>query len=177
MGNEQGFTAAVLFFGFVFSSSLVSSLTTAMTRLQMITRKQSQQMSQLRRYLVNKNINRALSVRIQRNAQHILLEQKRNMPESTVELLKVLSEPLRVEIHFALYSETFMNHPFFCCFNEMNAAGVRSVCHTCVTEQSLSVGDILFAELEVPTVPRMFFLKTGQTQYEQGLNRVAAIQN
>jgi len=164
---ERCFSLATLFFGFIISSSLVSSLTTAMTRLQMLSNQQSAQMSQLRRFLSNKGISRALAWRVQRNAQHILYEQKQNMPEHTVTLFKLISEPLKAEIHLEVYSEVLMAHQFFCCFRDISPAGIRKVCHTCVSVVSLSVGDVLFSEFEVPTQPRMFFMQSGLTKYQQ----------
>jgi len=89
------------------------------------------------------------------------------MPEHTVSLFKLISEPLKAEIHLEVYSEVLMAHPLFCCFRDINLAGIRKVCHTCVSVVSLSVGDVLFSELEVPTQPRMFFMKSGVTKYQQ----------
>merc|ERR1712129_618356 len=155
------------------SSSLISSLTTAMTRLQMLSNQQSAQMSQLRRFLSNKGISRALAWRVQRNAQHILSEQKQNMPEHTVTLFNLISEPLKAEIHLEVYSAVLMAHPLFCCFRDVNPAGIRKVCHTCVSVVSLSVGDVLFSEFEVPTQPRMFFMSSGLTKYQQEASKDA----
>ena len=45
----------------------------------------------LRRYLADKAISSSLAVRVQRNAQHVLVEQKRNAAESSVELLSLIS--------------------------------------------------------------------------------------
>jgi hypothetical protein len=89
------------------------------------------------------------------------------MAEHTVTLFKLISEPLRSEIHLEIYSAVLMAHPFFCCYRDANLAGIRKVCHTCVSIVSLSVGDVLFSELEVPTQPRMFFMKSGLTKYRQ----------
>lgn len=165
--QEQCFAVAILFFGFMFSSVIVGSLTTAMTRLQLLSSQQAAQQAQLRRYLVNKGISRPLAVRVQRNAQHAMLEQKRTMPESSIDLLQIISEPLKVEIHFEVYSRLLLEHPFFYCFNEINPTGIRKVCNQCVYPQSLSVGDVLFSDLEAPTNPRMFFIEKGTTQYKQ----------
>jgi len=89
------------------------------------------------------------------------------MPEHTVTLFELISDPLKAEIHLEIYSEVLMAHPFFCCFRDINPAGIRKVCHTCVTVVSLSVGDVLFSDGEVPIQPRMFFMKSGLTKYQQ----------
>lgn len=164
---ERGFAVAVLFFGFMFSSFLLGSLTTAMTRLQIISSKQSGEMAQLRRYLLNKNISRPLVVRVQRNAQHALAEQKRDMPENSVCLLALISDPLMTEIHFEIFGGNLTGHPFFSSLEEANPAGMRKICHTCIVPLSLSCGDVLFADHEAPTHPRMYFVQKGDVEYKQ----------
>jgi len=164
---ERLYTVAVLFFAFMFSASLVSSITTAMTRLEILKRQNNSQLMQLRRYLADSAISGKLSVRVQRNAQHVLLEQKRNMPESSVELLKHISEPLLVELHFEVRSTLLVNHPFFECFDEINPAGIRKVCHTAVKQVTVSLGDVLFSDGEAPTHPAMYFLSGGTMRYKQ----------
>merc|ERR1719443_2562999 len=78
---ERLFIVLTLLFTFMASTAFVSSFTTSMTRIQLVASKQSSQLAALRRFLVDKNIPRGLSVRVTRNAQHALLEQKRNAPE------------------------------------------------------------------------------------------------
>lgn len=165
--HERSFSVLSLFFAFMFSASLVSSITTAMTRLQIITSAQSSQLYQLRSFLTDRGISRKLSMRVQRNAQHVMLELKRKMPESSVELLKLISDPLMIEVHFEVHSEILMKHPFFWCFNEVNPAGIRKVCHTAVNWLSLTTGDILFSDLETPTAPTMYFVMMGSMEYKR----------
>mmetsp|Transcript_54408 Transcript_54408/g.165298 ORF Transcript_54408/g.165298 Transcript_54408/m.165298 type:complete len:889 (-) Transcript_54408:98-2764(-) len=164
---EKIFTVAVLFGGFMISSTLLGSLTTAMTRLQIISSKQSQEMSTLRKYLVMKNISRPLAVRIQRNAQHALKEQKLNMPESDVSLLKLISLPLMMEIHYETFFPTLSNHPYFRCLHDNDPAGIRKICHQCVGQQQLSAGDVLFAAHECPIKPALYFVLQGDVHYLQ----------
>lgn len=164
---ERFFAVTILFIDFIFSAALISNLTTAMTRFIMISSQHSAQLAQLRRYLVSSGISRPLALRVQRNAQHVMMERKQNVPEESVDLLKVISEPLRVEIHFEIFSSTLMTHPFFADFHEIDPPGIRKACHECVSLVSLSVGDVLFAEGETPTNPRLFFMKGGTTHYMQ----------
>ncbi|CAE8584380.1 unnamed protein product [Polarella glacialis] len=98
--SQRFFTVVVLIIAFVVGASFVGGLTTAMTRLQIIASQRSSQFAALNRYLSDCNISRLLSIRVQRNARHALKERKRNTPESKVELLQVISEPLRAEIHY-----------------------------------------------------------------------------
>uniref|UniRef100_A0A7S2MMA8 Ion transport domain-containing protein n=1 Tax=Zooxanthella nutricula TaxID=1333877 RepID=A0A7S2MMA8_9DINO len=166
---QRTFVVSVLTLSFVVSASFVGSLTTAMTRLQMIASQRSQQFAALNRYLSDCGISTRLCMRVQRNARHALRERMRNIPESKVELLHLISDPLRSEIHYEVYSPTLLRHPFFFLYNKINPAGVRQICHTTVSLMSLSRGDVLFSEFEVPAVPKMYFVSTGRLTYTQGL--------
>merc|ERR1712007_267723 len=90
----------------------------------------------------------------------------RNMSEASVELLKLVSEPLRVEIHFEVHSTTLFFHPFFDCYNEVNPMGLRQVCHTAVSPLSLSSGDVLFGTREKSQL-RMLFVIHGNLLYQR----------
>merc|ERR1712032_1246131 len=69
-------------------------------------------MNRLRKYLLDNAISYILTMRVQRSAQHALLEQQNYIPEGHVELLELVSEPLRIELHFELYSRILKCHPF-----------------------------------------------------------------
>lgn len=166
---ERVFTIVVLVFAFVVSAAFVGSLTTAMTQLQIIASKRSTQFAALNRYLSDYGISRELAARVQRNARHALKEQKRHTPESSVELMTLISDPLRSEIHYEVYSPILTAHPFFHLYNYVNPAGVRHICHTAVSPVSLSRGDVIFSEFEVPVAPRMFFVVSGRLVYVRSL--------
>eukprot|EP00931_Biecheleriopsis_adriatica_P110569 TRINITY_DN8485_c0_g2_i1.p1 TRINITY_DN8485_c0_g2~~TRINITY_DN8485_c0_g2_i1.p1 ORF type:complete len:1040 (+),score=206.77 TRINITY_DN8485_c0_g2_i1:125-3244(+) len=164
---ERLFVTSMLFLAFVVSAGYVGSITTSMTRLQIITSEQSTKLAILRRYLLDHNISRPLAVRVQRNAQFAMLEQKSHAPETSVELLQVISPPVLMELHFEIYSKVLFLHPFFDCYNDVNSTGIRKLCHLAVDMLSLHQGDILFSNLEVPDVPRMYFVTGGGFQYLQ----------
>merc|ERR1711862_892922 len=83
----------------------LSVLTSSMTRLYLERSKYAQQSAVLRRYLREKKISKGLALRLQRNAQHAVAGSYRTMPEDSVELIQYVSEPLRVELHFEMYSQ------------------------------------------------------------------------
>merc|ERR1712061_268533 len=64
---ERFFTTIVLVFAFVVTASFVGSLTTAMTRLQILASQRSAQFATLSRYLSDNGISRKLAMRVQRN--------------------------------------------------------------------------------------------------------------
>jgi len=167
--TERGFAVFVLLLSFCASVVFAAGITTSMTRLMMVAGRHTSQLSTLRRYLFDHNISISLSVRMQRNGQHHLLEQKRNVPEDNVELLKVISEPLKVELHYELYSPALKFHPFFENFNDMNTAGLGMICHNGVTTTHLAMGDVVFNDCEtaVEAEARMYFLVRGRLSYKQ----------
>lgn len=164
---ERTFAVMTLFPAFVISASVVSSITTSMTQLQILSAHSSRQLTQLHRYLQDHGISAHLATRVQRNAQHFIHEQKRNTPETSVELLKVLSQPLRVELAYEVHGPVLQWHPFFRLYNRMSPAGLRQVCHAAVQRLFLAKDDVLFHDGEMPAQPRMFFLLTGELQYKR----------
>eukprot|EP00931_Biecheleriopsis_adriatica_P049698 TRINITY_DN28753_c0_g1_i1.p1 TRINITY_DN28753_c0_g1~~TRINITY_DN28753_c0_g1_i1.p1 ORF type:complete len:995 (+),score=148.19 TRINITY_DN28753_c0_g1_i1:51-3035(+) len=166
---QRFFTVSVLLIAFVTNAFLVGTLTTQMTRLQIIASQRSSQFAALNRYLTDSNISRKLSIRVQRNARHAVTERKRNTPESKVELLSVISEPLKAEIHYEVHSPLLTRHPFFRMYNFINPVGVRHICHTTIHQVSLSRGDMLFAEFEVPSQAKMYFIVSGLLSYSRGV--------
>eukprot|EP00930_Biecheleria_cincta_P023039 TRINITY_DN16696_c0_g2_i3.p1 TRINITY_DN16696_c0_g2~~TRINITY_DN16696_c0_g2_i3.p1 ORF type:complete len:963 (+),score=210.73 TRINITY_DN16696_c0_g2_i3:32-2920(+) len=164
--TEKVVTVLVLFSAIIGSAAFVSSLTTAMTRLQIITSEQASQMSTLRRYLADRNISHKLAKRVQQNAQHAIEENKRNMSEHNVELLRLISQPIMMELHFEIYSPILLEHPFFELYNEVNPGGIRKVSHSGVSFFMSSPGDVLFVDMEVPQNCRMFFVVNGSLSYQ-----------
>jgi len=145
---ERIYATCVLFLAFVVSASYVGSITTSMTRLQIIASEQSSKLAALRRFLLDHNISRPLAVRVQRNAQHAMTEEKSKALESSVDLLKIISQPVLVEVHFEIHSRVLFNHPFMLAYSEVNPAGMRRVCHSAISMLSVHGKDVLFSDLE-----------------------------
>jgi hypothetical protein len=169
--TERGIAITLLLFAYLASVVFSASITTSMTRLMMAAGKQAALMSTLRRYLVDHNISPSLTVRMQRNAEHSLLEQRRNIPESSVELLRMISEPLLVELHYELRTPLISVHPFFDRFKEINSAGVGVMCHQATSVVHLSPGDVVFRDCETMTDldARMYWCMQGRLKYTQTL--------
>merc|ERR1719433_34259 len=124
-----------------------------MTRLAMVTGKQSSQLVALRSHLFDLRAPPALVVRMQRNAQRALEERKNCAPE----LLEMISEPLRKELHFEVFAPVLFTHPFFAFYRDVNPAGVRRLCHSAVQQLHFMRGDVIFGDYETPPCPSMLF--------------------
>merc|ERR1711879_955804 len=109
-----------------------------MTRLQILAGSQGMQFALLRQFLHYNEISTDLSMRVLACAQHFVREKQRNRSESDIELLAVLSEPLRSEIHHEFYGPVLGKHPFFHHYHQSNRAAVQKLCHTAVSVISIN---------------------------------------
>jgi len=165
--GERTFAISVTFIAFALASFVVSTLTSTMTRLQIVASKQSMQFTMLRRYLEEKGVSSDLKMRIVRTAQHRVKEQERFTAEEDVNLLNHLSDPLKVQLHFELRSKTLSWHPFLRHFCHGHPEIMGKVCHHSVTFKSVSSGDIVFTQGEQPDSGRMLFVEDGAFVYRR----------
>lgn len=163
---ERIFNVVAFLLAFMVSAVCISALTSSMTRLHILASRNSFQLNVLRRYLVQNHISEKLIMRVHRNAVHALSEHQRLMSEEAVELLHLVSEPLRVELHFEMYCPVFEVHPFFEAYAEHYPHVMQKVCHTAITTLLVSAGDIIFNEGEIPVHPMMYIICSGVYNYE-----------
>mmetsp|Transcript_28758 Transcript_28758/g.52549 ORF Transcript_28758/g.52549 Transcript_28758/m.52549 type:complete len:315 (-) Transcript_28758:232-1176(-) len=147
------------------ASVFVSSLTSSMTQLKQMSSHQAQQLSILRRYLRQHRISSRLGLRVQRSAVSALQERQRFMPEDAVQLLKLVSEPLYVEIHSQIYTPLLSVHPFFKAYIQHVPQVMRKVCHSATSFMMVSSGDVIFSAGESPPHPKMYFVVHGSLTY------------
>merc|ERR1719359_1853039 len=138
--GEHIYAVVVFVSAFWSGAVFVSILTSSMTQWYIIGSQQAQQLTVLRRYLSQNGISKKLALRVQRNAKHSLAEEQKHMPENAVMLIKHVSEPLRVELHFEMYSPMLLVHPFFIRYMEECPHVVRKVCHTAMEMHQVSIG-------------------------------------
>jgi hypothetical protein len=165
--SERLFAVLAFLLAFMMCAICVSALTSSMTRLHILSSRQSRQLSMLRRYLIQNGISDKLTIRVQRNALHAIAEQQRLMNEKHVELLQAISEPLRVELHFEMYSPVLAVHPFFEALTEECPPVIQKTCHIAMSTLLVSNGDILFNAGEIPETPKMYILCNGLYDYTQ----------
>jgi len=164
---ERLFAVLSLIFGFFVSACVVSSITSSMTRLQIVFARQSTQISMLNRYLVDNGISTKVAMRVKNNAMYALKQESKNINEVNIELLMLVSDPLRVELHYEIHLPVLGWHPFFRHYNDVNSAAMRRTCHEALSHLHLSGGDTLFSADELPQVPSMYFCLHGKLQYSQ----------
>jgi hypothetical protein len=155
--RERAFAIVTLVFAMVTFSSFVSSITNAMTQLRNMNTEYAKQLLKFQRYIRYHNVSKRLAVRLRRHLEFRLLRTDRHLDEKDVELIALLSEPLRMALHLEVHSGVLENRPFFAFYNEENPMALRKVCPTCIDEFSLSLGDLLFRHGDCSD--RMFFAK------------------
>lgn len=173
---ERLYAAITLLFAFLASSAVVSSITTSMTRLSIATAHDANKISSLKRYLSDNCISARVALRIQRNAVHALEERRRYTPEKDIELLPLVSEPLRVELRFEIYMPVLKAHKFWEKYCDLAPNLLRQVCHQAIERMQLSKGDVLFSAGEVPKVPQMYFLHAGKLRYDRTAEQSHTVQ-
>merc|ERR1719512_544708 len=85
--------------------------------------------------------------------------------EDVVQITKLVTEPLRVELHFEIYSPSLATHPFFSQFMSTCPYVTKRICHSAMSTMLVGTGDIIFHAGEIPTKPRMYIISTDVLKY------------
>eukprot|EP00931_Biecheleriopsis_adriatica_P049681 TRINITY_DN28742_c0_g1_i1.p1 TRINITY_DN28742_c0_g1~~TRINITY_DN28742_c0_g1_i1.p1 ORF type:complete len:846 (-),score=139.37 TRINITY_DN28742_c0_g1_i1:52-2589(-) len=167
---ERLFAVSALLISFLVATAFVSSVTSSITRLHILTGQQGAHQRILRKYLQCQGISAPLAARVQQNAKNAVAEQQRNIPEMDVELLKLVSEPLRIHLHLEMHSPLLQAHPLFEFVQQNVPTLMRQICHSAVSAVTVSKADVIFERGELPREPKMIFLRKGTLRYT--LNRL-----
>lgn len=162
---ERAFSVATLAFTFVSCAAFVSNLTAFMTQLHILDEGREKQFRNLQNYLRCHQITPNLASRVITCARYEMGKKQRAIAEAQIELLSEISEPLLKEIHYEVYASHLTSHPFFKRYHLINPMAMQKICHSAVTVERLSYGDLLFIECEEPQKPRMFFVMAGTLAY------------
>lgn len=160
---ERVFVICVFILAFLLAAAFTSILTSSITRLHILTSGQSALLSMLRKFLAQNAISNALAMRVQRNAQ--LGVNSRHIPEYSVELLRLVSTPLKVELHYELFLPILQQHPFFAKYNAEYPHIVQQICHYACSNSQFAWGDTVFSVGETPLHPKMYFIRSGTLEY------------
>jgi len=162
--QERIFSVITLVFSLMVFSSFLSNITASMTQLRQITNVFDHNISTLRRYLKSKDIPHALFMRIMKYVEHQLLSKKQQIQESDVELMHIISLPMRQELMLHIYQPFLLKHPFFKTYGKEDRHAMQRICNSVISVVPLSTGDLLFAQKS--SHDQMFFLSIGRLHYE-----------
>merc|ERR1740121_1307869 len=84
-------------------------------------------------------------------------------PEEDVHFLDLVSEPLRIELHFEMYWLQLKKQPVFDTFLRSNPFFVRKICHLAMTTSYQSIGDTIFHHGEISD--HMIIINHGLMRY------------
>jgi len=163
---EHTYSAIIFVLCFWSGTVILSILTSHMTQLYLMGNQQTQQLNIMRRYLQQNGVSRSLTLRVQRNAQHTMRLRAKEMPEKSVGLEDLVSKPLRIELHFEMYSPKLLNHPWFELFGKECPHIVRMVCHGALSGHHISENDTVFHVGE--TASAMMICRKGSLTYQWG---------
>jgi len=155
-----GVAAGVL--SFVLMMVLFGTLTSGLTQRHIIDGSGQRQLATLKTYLLQNNMPKNLMKRLLRNAKHAI---SGDLNAETVQLLTVISEPLKIQMHFEMYSRILHHHPFFRDLLSAGNALVRRICHQAMAMLLLASGDAVFELDEEPHEPKMYVVAAGQLEY------------
>jgi len=133
--------------------------------LEIVSSRRSSMFAALDRFLSVNNISRELRLKVQRNARHSLGEEERNTLESKIDLLRLITEPLMMQLHMEMFFPSLSACPFLRCLKAENESTVKQLCHTAVTVDRVSKDDVIFSEGESPMNPRCLLVQTGELIY------------
>mmetsp|Transcript_134855 Transcript_134855/g.349460 ORF Transcript_134855/g.349460 Transcript_134855/m.349460 type:complete len:414 (+) Transcript_134855:359-1600(+) len=170
--HERAFAVTVLMFAMTVFSSFVSSITASMTQLRNMTAIFDKNLSILRRYLRAHQISSPLSIRILRYTEYKLTMRKQEIQECDVNLLRILSLPLRMDLVHETLAPVLVRHPFFDRLAFVCPPAMRELCNTAVKKQHYSLGDIIFESSDEGD--RMFFPTRGQLKYTSSKRRASS---
>eukprot|EP00929_Paragymnodinium_shiwhaense_P027581 TRINITY_DN16165_c0_g1_i1.p1 TRINITY_DN16165_c0_g1~~TRINITY_DN16165_c0_g1_i1.p1 ORF type:complete len:842 (+),score=201.85 TRINITY_DN16165_c0_g1_i1:70-2595(+) len=160
---ERVYAIIMWLFAFLVAKLIVSVLTSSLTQLYIISSNKSRHMANLRSFLKQNGVSSNLVLRIQRSAQHAISVE---FSPDAVELLHVISEPMRAEMNYEIYWPTFEKHCFFSACKQTQPQVVRRLCHSATSMLLLSEGDVVFDRWEAPAEPKFYMIVRGTLHYQ-----------
>lgn len=159
---ERLFAVTMWVFGFMSAAVISSILTSSLTQQYIIGGAGARKMSTLRKYLNQNRVPSNLAMRVCRSAKHAI---SGDLTPESVELLSVVSEPLKVEMHQSMYGQILAAHPFFQDYFVEGPQVMRRVCHMAMSMMQLAYRDVVFTRGEMPPEPKMYFCVSGVLEY------------
>lgn len=163
--SEHVFAVFAYLLAFWFGAALVSTLTSLITQLVIDGSDQNRQLGLLCRYLEQNKISKKLALRLTRNAKHVLTERRKMIHEDFVDIMQLVTEPLRMELRFEIYGPVVSAHPFFALYISACPYVTKRICHRAMSMMLVATGDLIFDAGEIPTNPRMYLVNNASLSY------------
>lgn len=161
--RERIANVIVVFFALVVFTSLVSSVTSAMTYLNDLSSEETGNKMKLRHWLSENGVSMNLVARVWAAVRTVKRKNRSRMPMKDVRLLAELPKNVMAEVQEEVFRPVFTGHPFFTRYLVRNRASMRRIFNCTVGETSVSLGEELFSEGD--PADRMFFVRSGTLYY------------
>lgn len=151
---------------------MLGTLTSGLTQRHIIDGSGQRQMAALKTYLRQNHIPKNLTKRLCRSAKHAI---SGDLTPDSVQLLAVISEPLKMQMHFEMYSRILLHQPFFKDLLTEGNQLVRRVCHQAMSILLLTHSDVVFEVDEEPSEPKMYLVASGSLDYTDSYGEVEKV--
>mmetsp|Transcript_33838 Transcript_33838/g.79089 ORF Transcript_33838/g.79089 Transcript_33838/m.79089 type:complete len:1025 (-) Transcript_33838:130-3204(-) len=167
---ERIFTVCVIVMSLILISSIVSSITSAVTQLRKLSFEKSKQQELVRSFIGQKSLSLELGNRIWTFLQKHYTSSvpKRALHEQDVAFFKLMPDSLRVSLHVEMFLPLLMQTTFFISLQHTDAYTLVRICHVAMTEKSLSMNQELFSYCELAL--GMYFTIAGTASYFKALS-------
>eukprot|EP00448_Togula_jolla_P007940 CAMPEP_0170593628 /NCGR_PEP_ID=MMETSP0224-20130122/13558_1 /TAXON_ID=285029 /ORGANISM="Togula jolla, Strain CCCM 725" /LENGTH=693 /DNA_ID=CAMNT_0010917611 /DNA_START=41 /DNA_END=2119 /DNA_ORIENTATION=+ len=166
---ERAFAVLTLLSGLILFSSLVSSITTAMTALRGRNFERTQQCLMVNRYLSERRVSLRLGSRITAFLRtHGYMPQQRALREQDISALGRLPEIMLQDLHYETYKLVLTKHALFRRISRNELSCFSSLCHLAVSQELLVNGQVLFRCGELAS--KMYFVSQGECEYYLGVS-------
>eukprot|EP00927_Polykrikos_kofoidii_P031121 TRINITY_DN26787_c0_g1_i1.p1 TRINITY_DN26787_c0_g1~~TRINITY_DN26787_c0_g1_i1.p1 ORF type:complete len:831 (+),score=81.29 TRINITY_DN26787_c0_g1_i1:159-2651(+) len=162
---ERMATVILLIFFLVTVPSLVSSVTTNVTKLRNVSAEQWKKCWVLRCYLKQRNVSKDLSMRILRYVEFVYNQQSSNLLEDRVDALRIISESLRRELRYEMCSPGVSVHPCMKLLCNEYKLAAQHILNVALAQHELAVDDVLFTRGS-PALG-IYFVTNGTALYDR----------
>eukprot|EP00930_Biecheleria_cincta_P095599 TRINITY_DN8754_c0_g1_i1.p1 TRINITY_DN8754_c0_g1~~TRINITY_DN8754_c0_g1_i1.p1 ORF type:complete len:876 (-),score=130.96 TRINITY_DN8754_c0_g1_i1:28-2625(-) len=162
---ERIFTILILYCSFLWQIWFVSSITTAMTHLEIVSSRRSGLFSALNNFLAAYKVPLELQLRLQRSARHNLRAQEMNTQEDSIELLNLISEPLVMRLHCEMFLPVVRVVPWLRCLCELHDQATMQICHFAMCVDEITKEDVIFLKNDKPLNPSVRLVVSGLLRY------------
>lgn len=142
---ERIYAISVVFIALVVFSAFVSSITTSMANMTRISQERARQHKALRHFISENRISIELSNRVSAFARQHHFRAQKLVHEGEIQILKVVPETMRLQLHWEVYQPRWKQHPFFAHVGMCDEIGLLTILHNCCKQIHLDVHDQLFS--------------------------------
>merc|ERR1712061_980876 len=84
------------------------------------------------------------------------MQRRKMIHEDFVEIMQLVTEPLRMELRSEIYGPIIALHPFFGLYRMAYPFVVKRICYSAMQMMLIASGDIVFDAGEIPKRPKMY---------------------